>query len=455
MAKKKYAIISQQKRKSREAVEGVWAENERKIIPENADPKKSKKNITLIKNPYDSYFDFVETKRRQIQEANKKRKRKSRMVKKVYNPESDTYEYQAMMMDFVFTHSPDAMSEAESVEYLKLALDFLKQWFKNHEIILSEIHLDETTPHMHAWLSFYNDAEQRFDQRNLRSSRKTDIGEIRKGFQKFLKGTKFEKLAMQDGAVVGKRHDGEKADPKIGKARKIIKEKNATLKEVDAKNKELRKQLNGKKEADRVLYGRVEAVIKSLRQQARARKLTINELNDQVASLSKMIEGYKAVEKENDTLKADLARAEVALEEKDAQIAAHEAKKSEKVEKDPLTTFSEALSIPVDAVREFSVGEKIKEQAEIILDDVTGHKIAVLEGESVDNIGYGKEHKSFVERLFNQKIQAISTKLEERIDDLFGLIDTILGRVQQPKQEKPKVEQKPTQKAKRKPTPKL
>jgi len=335
MAKKKYATISQEKRYTKDEVNGIWNENERAYTPENVDKNRLHKNITLKPNPYKNYDDFVERKKRQIEEANKSRKKKARMVAKKYNEETNRLEYESMMMDFSFSHSPGIMSESDSIEYLKLAHQFIVDWFPDNEVFSSVIHLDEKTPHSHIWVSFFDEKDNRFKQRKLRSQRKTDITVIRNAFQAYLKDTKFNYLKKQDGKVVGKNgYDGSKANTKLGKARTIIDKKNqkiATLKEVTA--------------------------------EAREKELTMEEQKSEMETLGKrLLEQINDIKKVNaeqeaelNELKSNLATAEVAQVEKDAQIANLEVLKSENQAKEPdlaksLEVIAENCGLPVNKV---------------------------------------------------------------------------------------------------------
>ncbi len=343
------------------------------------------------------------------------------MVAKKFNKETNREEYESMMMDFSFSHSPGIMTESDSIEYLKLAHQFIVDWFPDNEVFSSVIHLDEKTPHSHIWVSFFDEKDNRFNQRKLRSQRKTDITLIRNAFQTYLKDTKFKYLKKQDGKVVGKHgYDGSKANTKLGKAQTIIKKKNetiATLKEVNAENKQLRAELEEIK-AERKDYAELEEIVKSLREEARSKQLTAEKLED-------TIDRYKSKLNE---LKADLGRAEVAQSKKDAQIADLEVLLSEKEQKSSLIAVSEDFDLTPEETSEALIKAKVKQDAEII--DDLGTLVAIRRGEGLD-IGYTSKHKELIESAIGKRFNQVSKSLAEYVDQLQSAINVILGKVEE------------------------
>jgi len=227
-----FAIIRQEKIRNADSFNSREAHNSREILTSNVELKYSHKNITLIKNKYKNYDDFVEQKREEIRKSNKLNNTKHRFVRSVLNKKTKEKELSSMFQEFVFTHSKDALSEEDSIEYLKAANKFIKDRFHDCEIISSEIHLDETTPHIHIVSSYYNDIECRFMQKELSKEKITDINEIRKAFQHEV-ADKFE-LKMQDGSVVEAKNHQRSANKEIAELKEAQKLKDQEL--LDLKN---------------------------------------------------------------------------------------------------------------------------------------------------------------------------------------------------------------------------
>ena len=255
-----YGIISHEKRYSRAEINGIWAENERKIIGKNVDSTRSHYNITVVPLSFNNYDHFVEIRREQIRVANKQRKAnetKSRMRTMTKDPKNGKSTPLSLMHEFVFTHSNGALTPDESIRYCILAYEFIKNWFNECNIILAVIHLDEETPHIHIWADYYNKFDNRFEENVLQKKDKTDINKIRNAWQKKLVEEGFD-LLKQDGSVVGEKHDGSKADKNKGDLKKQIvalNEKIKTLTEVNVfqqnENSVLKKELDStKKERD-------------------------------------------------------------------------------------------------------------------------------------------------------------------------------------------------------------
>lgn len=231
-----YAIIRQIKVKSEAQFNGAQKENNREYFAPNVDKYRSYLNQTLVKNPYKNYMDFVEKKRVQIRLANKKNGTRNRMLRQV-NTKDSKREYKSMMQEFVFSYSPGALSQKGGVEYCQLALEFIQEWYQNIEIISATIHLDETTPHIHIWSTYFDQNQCRFIQNSLQKRGLTNINYIRDAWHKKLHESGF-KLLKQDGSIV-KSHDGLKADyekgqlkNKILKLEDIIATKNSEIKNL-------------------------------------------------------------------------------------------------------------------------------------------------------------------------------------------------------------------------------
>lgn len=212
-----YAIIRQEKIQK---IKGIKAHNEREYFSDNVDKSKTHKNITLVKNQYKNDEHYLSIKKEQIASSNKINKTKNRMIQKD----------KSYSTEYIFTHSPGAMSEKESIEYLKLAFNFIKDRFPNNEILGAYIHLDETTPHIHIDMSYFDTKANKFNQRELYKQKLTDIDDLRAAFQNYIEDKGYN-LSKQDGTVVKKQEHQTKANKQI----KALKEKIKVLNDVKQK----------------------------------------------------------------------------------------------------------------------------------------------------------------------------------------------------------------------------
>ena len=348
---KNYATLRHTKVKTEEQHNALNVHNDRTIQSKNVDSSRSFKNMVLTPNPYKNYSDFVVVKRKQIREANKHRKgkeRKSRFPRELVNKKTKEKAIPALSQEFIISHSHLALTEQQSIEYLKKAHEFLKEWFKNCEILSSIAHFDERTPHLHFHISYFDQVQNRFVQQELSQNRRvigkdkdgkdikeryslTDIDNIREAFQREV-ADDFE-LIKQDGSVV--ETHSYKASLET-----------AELKEVNEKLNNTNKELE--------------------------------EVNEKLKDTNAELEQGK------DALQANLGKAEVALSEKDAQIAILEAKINDllaKAEKsannlEELMPNYQSGIIPIDELT--SSIERLKQEGGIA-DNVPPYKVKGLE----------------------------------------------------------------------------
>ena len=222
-----FSIIRQQKIKGEEHFNGLAAHNKREYHSQNIVKERSHKNVTLSPFIYKNFQEFVASKKKLIFEGNKKNGTKNRMLRSLKNKKTGEKELPSMAQEFIFTHSPKALTESESIEFLKLADKFLREWFDGLEVLGSVIHLDETTPHLHFDVTYFDLNRAKFCQSELQDQGKTDIVAIREAWNAYLVGTKFDTLKMQDGSVVSAREHQSKASLVVAK----LKEEIAELKE--------------------------------------------------------------------------------------------------------------------------------------------------------------------------------------------------------------------------------
>lgn len=230
-----YATISQTKIQN---LAGSLIHNKRKHKNlDNVDYSKTQKNITLLDFKYKNQNDFLETKKREIKEHNKLNNTKHRMIQKD----------KSFSQEFIFSHSHDAMPEFDSIQYCKMAHNFIKDRFPNNEILNSIIHLDETTPHIHINISYFDKTNCKFNQKQLMKEKLTDINEIRKDFQEYIKAD-FPTLKKQDGSVV--ENHNKKASLEIAELKKenehlksVVDLKEIEIAELKEENKDLKDEL--------------------------------------------------------------------------------------------------------------------------------------------------------------------------------------------------------------------
>lgn len=223
----KFAIMRHVKVKSADQHNALYAHNFREIFTKNIDQKRTHKNIVLTPIKYRNFDDFVQTKKTEIREGNKKRddgEKKSRFPRTVVNKKTKEKELLALSQEFVFTHSPGALSEDQSILYLKDADQFIRNWFEGRcEVLSSLIHLDEKTPHVHVHVAYYDEGDCRFIQKELSNKGLTDVNQIREAFQNEV-AAKYG-LVKQDGSVVAKGKHQDKASLEVSR----LKEQNKDL----------------------------------------------------------------------------------------------------------------------------------------------------------------------------------------------------------------------------------
>jgi hypothetical protein len=230
-----FAIIRQQKIKGEEHFNGLAAHNKREYHSKNIVKERSHKNITLSPFIYRNFKEFVASKKKMIFEGNKKNGTKNRMLRSLKNKKTGERELPSMAQEFIFTHSPKALSETKSIEYLRLADKFLREWFDGLEVLGSVIHLDETTPHLHFEVTYFDLGRAKFCQSELQDKGKTDITAIREAWNEYLIGTEFESLKMQDGSVVSAREHESKASLVVAELKKQISDLKSSLERLGDK----------------------------------------------------------------------------------------------------------------------------------------------------------------------------------------------------------------------------
>ncbi len=340
-----FATIRHQKIKNAEAFNGMKAHNNRDILASNIRVHDSHKNIIMSPTLYQNFDAFVEQKRKDIRLGNSTNGTKNRMLRKVLNKKNGVSEFGAMAQEFVFSHSPDAMSEADSINFLKRSHDFITEWFKDCEIISSVIHLDEKTPHIHVQVSYFDRVQKKFVQKDLSKQGKTDINLIREAWQTAV-ADDFE-LKKQDGSVV------ENHEAKSDLAKSKLKDEIVELKnDIDLyttghelKNEQieqLENELSKKDIAIKIKDMHITSHLKNIK--IRGDKIT--QLNTDKFNAEEELEHYQAykevAEEEIHELKKKNLKLDTTITTKDTQIGTLQAKvvsaaKTNTTQKDRIT----------------------------------------------------------------------------------------------------------------------
>lgn len=131
-----YAVLHMEKASASDS--GMSAHIERTIAPKNADPNRTHLNWEMITFP-DRVANRTEAIQHRLETAGLQRKIGSNQVRAVR---------------ILLTGSPDDMKRIEQAgkldEWCRDNLDWLKKTYGAENIVSAVVHLDETTPHIHA-----------------------------------------------------------------------------------------------------------------------------------------------------------------------------------------------------------------------------------------------------------------------------------------------------------------
>lgn len=169
-----FITISSKKISNSEQFENISHEMNRRLEymdakeRKNIDPSKSHLNKKLLENKYKSYQEFLDIKKQEIKRENETNGTKYRMITK------DA----ASQYNFIIQASKEALTFKQHQEFLCECAYTLHEYFKDNEIIEAHIHNDETTPHLHFCLSFFNKKRKKFNQKELLEEEKTKIDSI-------------------------------------------------------------------------------------------------------------------------------------------------------------------------------------------------------------------------------------------------------------------------------------
>ncbi len=489
-----YAIIGQIKIKGREAHDGVLSEANRSITGSNVDKKQSHKNIILTKCPYVNYDDFTAQKKEEIKlkndekkiwnnqrKENEENKKYRRFPRKIENKKTKEKSLPALSQQFTFTYSPGAMNEEEGVRYLKIAHKFITEWFIDNEVLQSMIHLDETSPHLHVDIAYYNQKECYFNQKELSSfsgNDRTDINVIRDAWQEIVEEEGFD-LIKQDGTVIKKEDHEVKAD--LNKAKLKEEKKVAKYQLSVEQNKNfllLQDNENLKDKEPEVIMQEIIKEVEnplniSLQYELEQSVNAIEEKDAQIASDEELIKekdlqlvtlkdaaeiNYKKLKKKNTglhrinkDLQYELEQSVNTIEEKDTQIASD----AELIkEKDlQLDTLKYATGIDYEEIKKLKKEiNDLKEENEIFVKLPTRESFEKIEKKNTElhriNINLQAENEDLkhkepeviiknikveveVENEFNIVMEKEITDLKVKNSDLQTSLDTALLKIEE------------------------
>ena len=332
---KKYFVIDFKKIKT-QAQFNNWllGHNERKykLQRENVNPERTENNIILQALKYRSAADFLEQKKQEIKKINEvNKKKRAELVKKLVAEGMDKKEAQKLAREkFPKRRAPsdkqaigfalvidcsvmDGWTEENYINYLQEALKYIKERFKDIELLNAVIHLDESKPHLHVAFAYWSPEEKRFVEKKLFNKGISDLNALLSDFEAQV-GKKFG-LVRGTGKEINKPLKKELAKYQktietrkflfFKEQHKVVESKDAVkaIKELDNKHKKaiyenenLEQQLtesnNKIRELQKYKNDFLEAVerIKQLEQELQKKEKKISELENKVKTKEQELE---------------------------------------------------------------------------------------------------------------------------------------------------------------------
>ena len=188
----RYFVIDFKKINTQEAYKNIVAghNNRNRNYPNrlNINTSKSKNNIVLSPLKYKSASELIDTANQIIKEENIKIKERNKKIKDEEQKEKlrrGLKKGSAFAFNIVVDCSViPGWQESNYIEYLKEAEKWLRNRFEGQEVISSIIHMDESKPHLHISFSYYNIDLNKWNQRELRDKKLTDLNLILKDFER-------------------------------------------------------------------------------------------------------------------------------------------------------------------------------------------------------------------------------------------------------------------------------
>ena len=173
----KYFVIDFKKFGGAEAYKNVMGHNLRKRNYKdraNIDPARSDKNIVLAATD-ETWSEYMEKANTMARENGGRKLRKG------------SADFFSIVVDCSVI---EGWKEEDYIRYLKDAEAWLKERFQGQKILASVIHLDEKKPHLHFTASYFNEDRNRWSQKWLAQSKKTDLNQLLSDFEKDI-GAKY------------------------------------------------------------------------------------------------------------------------------------------------------------------------------------------------------------------------------------------------------------------------
>jgi hypothetical protein len=160
----------------------------------NIDTSKSKDNIILSPLKYKSASELINTANQIIKQENIEIKERNKNIEDKEQKEKlrrGLKKGSSFAFEILVDCSKIKNWKNENyTEYLKEAEQFLKKRFEGQEVLSSVIHLDESKPHLHLTFSYFNTNLKKWNQREMRDKKLTDLNLILKEFEEKI-GAKY------------------------------------------------------------------------------------------------------------------------------------------------------------------------------------------------------------------------------------------------------------------------
>ena len=154
----------------------------------NINTSKSKNNIILSPLKYKSASKLIDTANQIIKEENIKIKERNKKIEDEKQKEKlkrGLKKGSAFAFEILIDCSViDKWENKDYIKYLQDANEWLRNRFEGQEVISSIIHMDESKPHLHISFSYYNIDLNKWNQRELRDKKLTDLNLILKDFER-------------------------------------------------------------------------------------------------------------------------------------------------------------------------------------------------------------------------------------------------------------------------------
>ena len=166
-----YFVIDFKKYGGSEAYKNIMGHNLRKRNYKdrpNIDPARSDKNIVLHRTD-ETWAEYMEACNTKARENGGRKLRKG---------SSDFF---SIVIDASVI---DGWTDDDYIRYLKDAEKWLRERFAGQKILASVIHVDEKKPHLHFTVSYFNTERNRWSQKWLAQSKKTDLNTMLADFER-------------------------------------------------------------------------------------------------------------------------------------------------------------------------------------------------------------------------------------------------------------------------------